>query len=150
MTVRFLGAAFFAAAFLAAAFLAAAFLAGAFLVARLIGVGAVAGRFDAGGIGEHGDLGDVEVDHVPEIGDQLAAGDQPELELVEVAVHRDVEAHALGDRRHRDVRAHPRALHVERLARSRDVGDDHVDRRIDAIGQLEPAGQPGRRGGHDR
>ena len=110
----------------------------------------VAVAADAGGGEQDVDLVEVQVDHVPQVGDQLATGDQPELELVEVAVHGDVEAHALGDRRHRDVRAHLGAVEVQRLARAGDVGDDHVDRRRHPVGQLEAGGQPDRRRGDDR
>ena len=112
--------------------------------------GGLAVAADAGGREQHVDLVEVQVDHVPQVGDQLAAGDEAELELVEVAVHRDVEAHALGDRRHRDVRAHLGAVEVQRLARAGDVGDDHVDRRRHAVGQLEAGGQADRRRGDDR
>jgi hypothetical protein len=33
----------------------------------------------------------VQIDEIPQIGNQLAVGDQPEVEPVEIAVHRDVE-----------------------------------------------------------
>jgi hypothetical protein len=56
------------------------------------------------------------VEEVPQVGDQLAARHQAEVERVEVALHGDVEPLPVEDRRHRVVVQHLRPGGVERLA----------------------------------
>ncbi len=87
---------------------------------------------------------------MPEVGDQLTVRDQADVEAVLVAVHGDVEPDAVGDRRHRDVRVELRAGEVQRLARSGDVRDHDVDRRVHSIGELESADEANRRCGDHR
>ena len=92
----------------------------------------------------------MQVDEVPEIGDQLTVGDQAEIEAIFVAMYRDVEADAVRDRRDRDVGIELRSSEVQRLARPWHVRDHNVDRRIHAIREFESGHQPDRRGRDDR
>src|SRR4051812_28818929 len=83
---------------------------------------------DAGRLPEGDEVVDDEVDHVPQIGHELAARHQAEVEGVQIALHGDVEPLPVDDGRHRVVVQQPGPGRVERLARSGDVRDDQVHR----------------------
>ena len=84
------------------------------------------------------------------VGHRAAAGDQAEADLVDVALHRDVEGDAMDDDRQRVVVGHLRADQVHRHLRAGHVGDRHVgeaqpvgDARA-AVQRRQAADQPGR------
>ena len=79
----------------------------------------------------------MQIDQVPEIWDQFTVGNQTEVEAIFVAVHRDIQADAVGNRRDRNVGIELRPGEVQRLARPWHVRDHDVDRRIQAIGEFE-------------
>ena len=84
----------------------------------------------------------------PEVGEHVGAGLQAEVELVEVAHHRHVEAAAVHDRADRVVGDHAGADRVERERRAGHVGDGDVEQRSVAVGHLRAAcrgAPPGRR-----
>src|SRR3954449_3291460 len=58
---------------------------------------------DACCLSELDEVVDARIQHVPQVGNTLAAGDEPEVERVEIARHGDVEALPVDDRRHRVV-----------------------------------------------
>ncbi len=106
------------------------------------------GPVGAGGLEQARHLVDVEVDEIPQVGHQIAVGHEPEVEVVLVAVHRDVESDTVRDGRHRDVVVELGAGEVERLTRARHVRDHDVDRQAQTVRQarLEADG----RGRHHR
>jgi hypothetical protein len=61
---------------------------------------------------------------LPHVGDLLAVGDDPEVEVPAVAHHRDVEPHPVGDHGHGVDGLHARAHAVERDLRPGHVRDD--------------------------
>jgi len=52
---------------------------------------------DSEGVAQGADLREMHREEVVEIGYQFAAGNETKIELVEVAVHGDVEPHSVGD-----------------------------------------------------
>jgi hypothetical protein len=64
-----------------------------------------------------------------DVGDELAAADEPEVQPAEVAHHRDVQPLTVGDHRDRVVRQHLDAARIDRHVRARHVGDGDVERR---------------------
>ncbi len=72
----------------------------------------------------------------PDVGQHVGARLEAEVELVEVAHHRHVEAAAVHDRTDRVVGDHARADRVERERRAGHVGDGDVEERPVAVGHL--------------
>src|SRR6185312_17539765 len=64
-----------------------------------------------------------------DVRNELAAADQAEVQLAEVADQGDVQALAVGDYRHWVVRQEPRPAQVDLGVGAGDVGDGHVERR---------------------
>src|SRR3954462_5689979 len=85
----------------------------------------------SGRLPEGGEVVDDGIQHVPEVGDELAAGHQPEVERVEIALDGDVQTLTVDDRRHRVVVQQLAPGGVERLAGAGHVRDHDVDGRVD-------------------
>ncbi len=84
---------------------------------------------------------------LPNVGHGLAASDKAEIELVEIALHGDVQCAAVEGDRHGEVVRRRSADAIYRLPRPRHVRDYDVEKRPDVIGRPRP--RPESRETHD-
>ena len=90
------------------------------------------------------------VAQLPQVGHELAVGDETEVEVAEVALHRHVEALPFGDDRDGEEVLHRRPAEVERHPRAGHVRDRQVERRVHAVGHPDARRQARRLGGQRR
>src|ERR1700739_4613647 len=73
------------------------------------------GPLGAGGLEQPTDFRDVHIGQIPDIGNELAVGDEPEVEPVEVAHRGGVETLPVSNQRHRELVTNLRAIEIHRL-----------------------------------
>ena len=91
-----------------------------------------------------------QVDENPHVGDELAVTDEAEVELTVVALDGQVETDAVTDRADGIEVLELCARRVQRMVRPRNVGDDHVHRWVEPVGDAQPAEQAHRLCGDGR
>ncbi len=90
------------------------------------------------------------IGQVPQVGDQIAVSDEPEIQPVKVARHSDIQALTIHDDRHRELVFQLGSIEVQRLSGPGNIGDRQVERLNTQITEPKLRCQPEGRGCHQR